>query len=424
MTMRRRGLFGSAFCVALSIAFAAVPAWTQPETPAAAPNAAEQAKPGDPAQGAQSGATATDGMIWLRGNSTAFDLEYSNATRRRVLQTLAAETGTVVEWRSEADAAERISGRNRGTFDEIVDQMLAGKSFIAAYEPTEQGSRIVHLMIQGKAGAAAALSQPAPSADADDAEPGVDASACGGFAGAVTANIGYGEMLLDNGSILYAGGVEDCSGSYSQAAVVFDTVTNESKPTGKMSIGRANFPMFKLPDGDVLVFGGESLSGISEATDRIERYSVATGAWALEAYLAQAKGGIATCPLKDGSILLVGGVDRIAGDNPDATRAAEIYSPAGKSTRKLVSPTNFEHRGAVKTLLLQDGRCLIASEGPNLETYDPANEAFAAIVVPADIRDSLANLIQIGLLPDGKVLLVAAQSMTLDVGKNEYHPVP
>lgn len=419
--MRRRGLFGSAFCAALSIAFAAMPARAQPETPAAAPNAAEQAKPADPTPGAKNDATTTDGMIWLRGNSTAFDLEYSNATRRRVLQTLAAETGVVVEWRSEADAAERISGRNRGTFDEIVDQMLTGKSFIAAYEPTEQGSRIVHLMIQGKAGAAAASPEPAPSAEA---EPGVDASACGGFAGAVTANIGYGEMLLDNGSILYAGGIEDCSGSYSQAAVLFDTVTNESKPTGKMSIGRSNFPMFKLPNGDVLVFGGESLSGISEATDRIERYSVATGSWSVEAYLAQAKSGIATCPLKDGSILLVGGVDRIAGENPDVTRAAEIYSPAGKSSRKLVSPTNFEHRGTVKTLLLQDGRCLIASEGPNLETYDPANEAFAAIAVPADIRNGLANLVQIGLLPDGKILLVAAQSMTLDVGKNEYHPVP
>jgi hypothetical protein len=421
MTMRRRGLFGSALCAVLSIAFAVVPARAQPETPAAAPNATEQAKPSDPTSGPQASATAFDGMIWLRGNSSAFDLEYSNATRRRVLETLAAETGVVVEWRSEADAAERISGRNKGTFDEIVDQMLTGRSFIAAYEPTEQGSRIVHLMIQGKAGAAAAAPEPSPSANA---EPGVDASACGGFAGAVTANIGYGEMLLDNGSILYAGGVEDCSGSYSQAAVLFDTVTNESKPTGKMSIGRSNFPMFKLPEGDVLVFGGESLSGISEATDRIERYSVATGTWGVEAYLAQAKSGIATCPLKDGSILLVGGVDRIAGDNPDVTRAAEIYTPAGKSSRKLVSPTNFEHRGAVKTLLLQDGRCLIASEGPNLETYDPANEAFAAIAVPADIRNGLANLVQIGLLPDGKILLVAAQSMTLDVGKNEYHPVP
>jgi hypothetical protein len=419
--MRRRRLFGSTCCVALSIAFAVLPASAQHETPSTLPTAG-QAKPADASTDPQVRAIPDEGMISLRRDKMAFDLEYSNATRRRVLQTLAAETGAVVEWRSEADAAERISGRHQGTFDEIVDQVLVGKSFIAAYEPTEQGSRIVQLMIQGKAGAQAV--SPPQSDGSAEPDTGLDAGSCGGFEGAVTANAGHGEMLLDNGSILYAGGIEDCTGSYSQDAALFDAVTSESRPTGKMSVGRSNFPMIKLPDGDVLAFGGESLSGISEATDRIERYSVASGQWTVEAYLAQAKSGIATCALKDGSILLVGGTDRIAGGSPDATRAAEIYTPTSKSVSKLATPTELEHSGAVRTLLLQDGRCLIASEGANLEIYDPASQTFAALDVPTEIRGGLANLAQLGLLPDGNVLLVASKSMTLNVDKNEYRPIP
>jgi hypothetical protein len=407
MTMRRRVLFGSAFCAIFGVAFAVAPAIGQPQLPAA-PNAA-------------AGIGDAGGTVSLGGDMSSFRLEYVNASRRIVLQALAEETGTVVEWRSEADAAERISGRNEGTFDQIIDQILAGKNFIAFYEPSQSGSRIVRLLIQGQGGASAQAPQPVPAPEGQVAP---DASACGGAEAMVTANVGYGEMLLDNGSIVYAGGIDDCTGAYSSAAELFDSVTNESRPTGSMSVGRANFPMFKLPDGDVLVFGGESLSGISEATDRIERYSVATGAWTVEAYLNHSKSGIATCALKDGSLLLVGGTDRIAGGSADATRAAEIYTPATKSVSPVASPTQLEHRARVKTLPLQDGRCLIASDGANLEIYDPATQAFAALEVPADIRAGLANLAQLGLLPDGTVLLVASKSMTLNVDKNEYRPIP
>ena len=124
--------------------------------------------------------------------------------------------------------------------------------------------------------------------------------------------------------------------------------------------------------------------------------------------------------LKDGSILLVGGGDA------STTRSAEIYDPVNRSVEATTAPSNFEHLTSVKTLPLQDGRCLVASEGTgvNLEVFNPAMQRFTSVAIPPDIRTKLSGLVQLGLLPTGTVLIVASHSMTLDLATNTYRPVP
>ena len=405
--MQRRGLFGSALSAAVSTLFVTAPSGAQQDTPRLAPAMTPSSSQPD--------TSATDGRVVLRGNGTAFDLEYSNARRRRVFDAIAVEIEAVVEWHSESAAAELISGRHKGTLDEILDRLLAGRNYITTYESVGSVSRIKQLIIQGNATGAPVIRQNGQPTGGGP----VDATPACAESGGVTANHNYGEIELDNGKVVYAGGIDNC-GTYSRAAELFDPTSGTADPTGQMSIGRSSFPMVKLPSGDVIAFGGESLNGISEATDRIERYSVQTGQWTVETHLKHGKGRIATCSLKDGSILLVGGGDA------STTRSAEIYDPVNRSVEATTAPSNFEHLTSVKTLPLQDGRCLVASEGTgvNLEVFNPAMQRFTSVAIPPDIRTKLSGLVQLGLLPNGTVLIVASHSMTLDLATNTYRPVP
>ena len=94
---------------------------------------------------------------------------------------------------------------------------------------------------------------------------------------------------------------------------------NHWTPTADMAFARAAACSALLPDGRVLVAGGNSSSG---AVNTAELYG-SNGTFALAAPMAQGRIGAACVTLRDGRVLVTGG-----SDGANALASAEIYDPA------------------------------------------------------------------------------------------------
>lgn len=175
-----------------------------------------------------------------------------------------------------------------------------------------------------------------------------------------------GRVLLSGGEVNSPGGG---TGTVVDTAELFDPVTETLSATGSMVKPRTGHSATTLPDGRVLVAGGQGLC------DTV-------------------RNSLRSCELPD---LL----------------DAEIYDPATGT----FTPTGGMSgvRGATEGLLLPDGRVLVlqisklpphsgtvGADGPGLsETYDPASGTFT-VAAPTPHRARTATL-----LPDGRVFLTA-----------------
>ncbi len=385
--------------------------------------------------------------------SGAYELSYSMVSREQVFGRVFTEAGVSVEWRDRSAAAEVISGRHRGSLDTIAGELLSGRNFVATYQPANPVPRMEHLVVLGRSGAggqatkvgvgAAAPTMPLATAEEpgkqqptarqdscrppataseDTPEPFISAAAASGASGAGLS--GRGQIVLKDNRILLAGGLDDCAGHPTDQTDLLDQATGKITPTGRMRTARAGASLQLLPSGDVLAIGGDTGGGMAGATDKIERYEVASGQWKAAGLLSMRKDGIVTCGLKDGSVLIVGGKP-VAG-NPDLARQAEIYDPAAQKAQSLPAKATHAHGTGAKTLTLEDGRCLIASDGPgaNLEIYDPGQRAFTPVVVPAEIAENLVGAVQLGLLPDATVLLVSDRSYVFNPRTGRFRSIP
>ncbi len=111
-----------------------------------------------------------------------------------------------------------------------------------------------------------------------------------------------------------------------------------------------------------------------------------------------AREGQATVTLRDGRVLITGG---LIGQAP--TRTAEIFDPA--TTTSVEIQPMIEARAYHTASLMADGRVLIAG-GSSLEMFDPAGNAFLEVgpLVPARSAQAAA------VLSDGRVLLAGGFS--------------
>jgi len=385
--------------------------------------------------------------------SGAYELSYSMVPREQVFGRVFNEAGVSVEWRDRSAATEVISGRHRGSLDAIAGDLLAGRNFVATYQPASPVPRMEHLVVLGRSGAGGqatevgvsataaptmplttaeepAQQQPAaqqggcrPAAASEETtEPFISAAVASGANGADLSR--RGQIVLKDNRILLAGGFDDCAGQPTDQSDLLDQASGKITPTGRMRTARAGATLQMLPSGDVLAIGGDTGGGMAGATDKVERYEVASGQWKTAGLLSMRKDGIVTCGLKDGSVLIVGGKP-VAG-NPDLARQAEIYDPAAQKTQPLPARATHAHSTGAKTLTLEDGRCLIASDGPgaNLEIYDPVQRAFTSIAVPAEIAENLVGAVQLGLLPDATVLLVSDRPYVFNPKTGRFRSIP
>jgi WD40 repeat protein len=120
-------------------------------------------------------------------------------------------------------------------------------------------------------------------------------------------------------------------------------------PTGNLNIARSGHTATLLPNGKVLVVGGDS-SGSGEL------YDPATGTWSLTGSLNTPTGGHTATLLPNGKVLVVG----------DYNDRAELYDPATE-TWSLTGSLNMKPRQGHTATLLPNGQVLVVAGATDLD---------------------------------------------------------
>ncbi|HZS17299.1 MAG TPA: kelch repeat-containing protein, partial [Candidatus Udaeobacter sp.] len=153
----------------------------------------------------------------------------------------------------------------------------------------------------------------------------------------VTPRYNHTATLLTNGQVLVAGG--DRPGGprlpsaelYGQAAFLGGPATGGWNNTNSLANPRSNHTATLLPNGKVLVAGGDG------AGTSAELYDPATGSWSSTGSLGTARSRHTATLLTSGKVLVAGG--------DGASTNAEVYDPAtgNWSTTGFLATARFNH---------------------------------------------------------------------------------
>ena len=144
--------------------------------------------------------------------------------------------------------------------------------------------------------------------------------------------------LLPNGEVLLAGGGSGSpdSNRCTALAELYDPKTGRWADTGSMNAARCAAAATLLPNGEVLVAGGDDLNGNSLAT--AELYSPVTGTWQETGSLNTSRIGPLAELLGNGTVLVAGGTNVTGSVSGDCALSAgckfsqltstEIFSPS------------------------------------------------------------------------------------------------
>ena len=91
----------------------------------------------------------SDASLMLRSEGSEFTIEFSEVTRRKVVERLFAASGVVVKWTDTTHAEDLISGRYIGSREKIVNRLLSPTNFIVAYDLSAGEPRITSVVIVG-----------------------------------------------------------------------------------------------------------------------------------------------------------------------------------------------------------------------------------------------------------------------------------
>jgi predicted ATPase len=212
------------------------------------------------------------------------------------------------------------------------------------------------------------------------------------------ARVDHTATLLPDGTLLVAGG--QCGPGRYRACERFDPVAGVWSAAAAMAHPRSRHTATLLADGRVLVAGGSTdAEGVLAGA---ELFDPRRGAWRPAAAMACPRASHAAVLLRDGRILVAGGTP----DNVEGHVTCEIYDPAADAWTR-AADLAITHQGHPQ-LLLPDGRVLVvAGSAPveplaAVEVYDPARDAW----LPAPPLASRRAAPTATLLLDGTVLVV------------------
>ena len=176
------------------------------------------------------------------------------------------------------------------------------------------------------------------------------------------------------------------------------------RETGSLATARLNHTATLLPNGRVLVAGGDTNVG---ALSTAQLWNPTTGAWTTTGSMNYSRTGHTATLLADGRVLVTGGYGQASGPGmPGYLSSAEVYDPA-TGVWTAVGAMGGVRRGHTATLLA-DGRVLVAggmtgtlSETASAELFDPATGTFTATGAMIGARKGHTAT----LLGDGQVLI-------------------
>lgn len=188
---------------------------------------------------------------------------------------------------------------------------------------------------------------------------------------------GHAALLLPDGTVLVAGGYD---GPRLASTEIYDPASGlwvDGAPLPEPFLG---YSEVLLPDGAVLIAGGDVPSGPGAiGSAHAARYDPCTLTWALTGNMLTARLGQAASLLPDGRVLVAGG-QRSGGGTTNIFSSAEIYDPAGGAWTATADMT--ERRSEHTATLLRDGRVLIVGGATETGGSLASAELFALIDAP------------------------------------------
>ena len=185
---------------------------------------------------------------------------------------------------------------------------------------------------------------------------------------------------------------------------------------GPLTTGRSEHAASLLPNGQVLVGGGDAGYSVADMTDSSERFDVTSGTWLATPSFSGKRDEQGMTPLPDGRVVMTGGYYGTYADTPAVLSSARVYDPAANSwtgAADMPRPHAFHAQ-----LTLPDGRVLVfggyasADDVKNdtaddhVDLYDPATNAWTiGRTAPYYMANGTATL-----LSDGSVLIAGGSS--------------
>lgn len=262
--------------------------------------------------------------------------------------------------------------------------------------------------------------------------PGGGAEASGGWTSAgslLQARAGHTATILPDGRVLVVGGERSQSNANSlSSAEIYDPRTNSWSSGPAMNLGRMGHTATPLPTGQVLVVGGDTVQpGMpAVATNSAELFDPATNSWRVGAAASLGREHHTATVLPDGRVLIVGGEATAPGSGQQRVLAsAELYDPRTNSWSQ-VADLGRPRVGHTATVL-PDGRVVVsggetlAADGqrdmtPAVEIFDPASGSWAETGSLSIGRTGhTANL-----LPDGRILIAGGQTAATRGGRLQF----
>ncbi len=177
--------------------------------------------------------------------------------------------------------------------------------------------------------------------------------------------------------------------------------------TGSMNVPRVSHTATLLPNGQVLVAGGDNSTIGGSPLASAELYNPATGKWTFTGSMTMPREGHQAVLLQNGQVLVAGG------SNASGTLAsAELYNPATGTWAATGSMTAA--RSGFSLTVLQNGQVL-AWQGSSADLYNPATGTWSATGGPTSSVGGANS----ALLPNGDVLAIG---LSLNTPSELYNP--
>jgi hypothetical protein len=212
-------------------------------------------------------------------------------------------------------------------------------------------------------------------------------------------------VLLENGRVLLVDGTAD-DFEILASAELFDPGSGTFSPAGRMAVPREGMTATGLRDGRVLVTGGH-VGRHEQRTiyDTTEIYDPATNRFAPAARMIVPRHKHDAILLADGRVLLIAGSD--VRDDLGLYDSAETYDPATDVFTAVGRLAHPRYKFRFASVLLSDGRVLVAGGAAVPEIFDPGTDAFTSVEGTFGRAPYFATA---ALLDDGDTVLVGGYS--------------